>query len=76
MRRPAPEPPLSLEAGDLDAARLALAPPKRRRARARRVLVCAGLMMLAALALCAVVLGGWSPQGAEAPTEVRAPLAR
>ena len=77
MTRAKPEPRLTLQAADLTGARLALASPPRRGARARRVLVCAMLMTLAALALCTVVLGGWSPQGADTrPTEVRAPLRR
>ena len=56
---------------------MALTPPPAQPMRARRVLGCAALMTLAALALCVVVLLGGSPQGPGGPVAaVRAPLGR
>ena len=77
MRRTGEAEPLRLQSGDLDAARLALSPVPRRPVRIGWVVACAGLMTAAALALCAVVvLGAGSPQGPDAPADVRAPLRR
>ena len=70
--------PLLLDspARGLDAARVALAEPRRAPPSAAAALVCAVLMTLAALAAAAVVLlGGWEP-ARPASGEVRAALSR